>query len=154
MDDRIEIAKRAYQNATMLYLVMVMAVVMYVAIAYILFGSHSRLVDYRDSLVHLRTILLVFSVMSIVSIRVLSEKLLIVKSPDSGSGDVVEPRKLLTMVILEAAFCETASVLGLVLTFVAKNFYEMVPFLVISITGFAFYFPQKDRWQKCLRVDF
>lgn len=153
MSHDVDAVKKAYLNALLLWFSLAMAVVLYGGIAFFLFGKQSRPVAYQDANGLLRSILFIVSLAGLFSARILSQSIFIRRRENERSAEV-GPRTLLVMALFEGALCESSAVLGLILAVITSNFYEIIPFFLIALTGMVFYFPQKAHWGKWLGIDF
>jgi hypothetical protein len=67
----------------------------------------------------------------------------------SASGESVEElvNKLFQAGIITLAFCEVPAVLGLVLYFIGRMYFDFYILLALSLVLFFFYFPRYERWK-------
>jgi len=63
------------------------------------------------------------------------------------------PQKLLVATIVQCAAAEFAVLLGMALMFLSRQVHDYFPFAIISLAGFVFAFPRKERWSSWLGVN-
>lgn len=63
------------------------------------------------------------------------------------------PQKLLVVTIVQCAAAEFAVLLGMALMFLSRRVDDYLPFALISLVGFVFAFPRKERWSSWLGVN-
>ncbi len=152
--DRNELARKFYKQARKMTVGMAMSVFAYGAIGFYLIGMDQAgpavmsagaypLLKYGALMV---AILVVFA-MRWVSTRILRVAQSGVSNPER------HPQKLFVGMIVMSFGAEAAVLLGLILVFLGRQPYDYIPFAVVSLTGFAFAFPQKQKWSEWLGID-
>jgi hypothetical protein len=152
--DRNELARKFYKQARKMTIGMAASVFAYGAIGFYLVGMEKSgpavlsagaypLFKYGA----LMAAILVVFVMRWVSARILRIAQANVASPER------HPQKLFVGMIVMSFGAELAVLLGLILVFLGREPYDYIPFAVVSLTGFAFAFPQKQKWSEWLGID-
>jgi hypothetical protein len=73
------------------------------------------------------------------------------KKEGNGSPIPSMGSRLLSSSIVTNALCESVAICGLLLFFLTRNPFDFYIFLVLSLTGFAFYFPRYAQWAESVR---
>jgi hypothetical protein len=152
--DRIELAKRFYKQAQKMTIGMAMSVFAYGAIGFYLIGMGKAgpavlnagtypLVKYGA---------LVVAILGVFAMQWISARILRVAQA-GGASPERHPQKFFVGTIVMSFGAELAVLLGLILVFLGRQPYDYIPFAVVSLTGFAFAFPQKKKWSEWLGID-
>ena len=63
-------------------------------------------------------------------------------------------QKIFLRTVIMNAGAELPLLFGMLLVFFGRQPYDFIPFAVVSLTGFALAFPQKEQWVSWLGLDF
>ena len=152
--DRVELAKRFYKQAQKMTIGMAMSVFVYGAIGFYLIemGKAGPAVLNAGTYPLVKYGALVVSVLAIFAMRWVSARVL--RTAQAGAlSPERHPQKLFVGVIVMSFGAELAVLLGLILVFLGRQPYDYIPFAVVSLTGFVFAFPQKQKWSEWLGID-
>lgn len=156
MDDPIEAAKRGYRTASIISFAMVAAVLIYGVATYFLANEHKSLTIHPVKPM-LKYSLLFISIAGIFVARSFFDQIFF-RADDAAVGFSGQKpsrvQKLLTVCIIKNAVAEMPAIFGLFFSFLNGNFYEFIPFAVLSLIGFALFLPQKEDWARRLGLDF
>jgi len=134
----------------MMFMAMVAAVFLYGGVVVVILGRPAQgtavsvpvLVKYG---------LIIFSILEILAVRYVA-KFLFPKRPEGEKS--LSLQKLIILTVVEGAACEAPALIGMILAFGGRSFYDFLPFAAIALVGFAFHVPQKRQWAEFLGVDF
>ena len=153
--DRMEMAKKFFVQAQRMTLGMAASVVAYGAIGYYLvhIGKAGPAILNAQTYPLAKYGALAFSVLAIFAMWQFSNRMF---SSFSAKVPATErpPQRIFLKTVLMSAGAELPLLLGMILVFLGRQVYDYVPFAVVSLTGFALAFPNKQQWVNWLGADF
>lgn len=153
--DRIELAKKFYKQARKMTVGMALSVLAYGAIGFYLIpmGKGGPAILNAQAYPLAQYGALTAAILGVFVMQRVSARILRVAQANS-QGPERHPQKLFVGTIVMSFGAEWAVLLGMILVFLGRRPYDYIPFAVVSLTGFAFAFPQKQKWSSWLGADF
>jgi len=147
--ERVDWAKRLYGQAQKMTIGMALSVFAYGAIGFYLVraGEAGPVVLSAGAYPLVKYGALTVSILIVFAMRWVSSRILRIARGSS-------PQKLFISVIVMSFGAELAVLLGMILVFLGRQPYDYIPFAIVSLTGFVFAFPQKQKWSDWLGIAF
>lgn len=152
--DRIELAGKFFKQARKMTVGMAMSVFAYGAIAFYLtqIGKTGPAILNAQTYPFVKYGALALAILGIFAMQQVSARILrIAQAGTQASGR--HPQKLFVGMIMVSFGAELAVLLGMILVFLGRQPYDYIPFAIVSLVGFTFAFPQKQKWSEWLGID-